>query len=81
MEEVWKDVVGYEGLYQVSNLGRVKSFKRKVVAILKPNFTKKRYTSVDLQKNGTKNKKIHKKEILSSDAISPAELTFCYSLS
>lgn len=25
MEEVWKDVVGYEGLYQVSNLGRVKS--------------------------------------------------------
>ena len=25
MEEVWKDVPGYEGLYQVSNLGRVKS--------------------------------------------------------
>ncbi len=25
MEEIWKDVVGYEGLYQVSNLGRVKS--------------------------------------------------------
>lgn len=24
--EVWKDVKGYEGLYQVSNLGRVKSF-------------------------------------------------------
>lgn len=24
-EEIWKDVVGYEGLYQVSNLGRVKS--------------------------------------------------------
>lgn len=26
--EIWKDVVGYEGLYQVSNLGRVKSLKR-----------------------------------------------------
>lgn len=26
--EVWKDVKGYEGLYQVSNLGRVKSLKR-----------------------------------------------------
>ena len=26
--EVWKDVVGYEGLYQVSNLGRVKSLPR-----------------------------------------------------
>lgn len=24
-QEIWKDVVGYEGLYQVSNLGRVKS--------------------------------------------------------
>lgn len=26
--EVWQDVDGYEGLYQVSNLGRVKSLKR-----------------------------------------------------
>ena len=29
MEEVWKDIEGYEGLYQVSNLGRVKSFPKK----------------------------------------------------
>lgn len=28
MQEVWKDIVGYEGLYQVSNLGRVKSLER-----------------------------------------------------
>lgn len=28
-EEIWKDVVGYEGIYQVSNLGRIKSLKRK----------------------------------------------------
>lgn len=26
--EVWKDVVGYEGLYQVSNLGRLKSLEK-----------------------------------------------------
>ncbi len=25
-EEIWKDAVGYEGLYMVSNIGRVKSF-------------------------------------------------------
>lgn len=25
MTEIWKDIEGYEGLYQVSNLGRVKS--------------------------------------------------------
>ena len=27
MTEVWKDVVGYEGLYQVSNTGKIKSLK------------------------------------------------------
>ena len=27
--EEWRDVIGYEGLYQVSNLGRVKSLPRK----------------------------------------------------
>lgn len=27
MEEVWKDVPGYEGLYKVSNLGNVMSFQ------------------------------------------------------
>ena len=25
--EIWKDIEGYEGLYQVSNWGRVKSLK------------------------------------------------------
>lgn len=29
MEE-WKDIEGYEGLYQISNLGRVKSLKRQI---------------------------------------------------
>lgn len=28
MEEIWKDVEGYEGLYQVSSYGRVKSLSR-----------------------------------------------------
>ena len=27
MTEVWKDIEGYEGVYQVSNLGRVKSLR------------------------------------------------------
>ena len=30
MEEIWKDIPEYEGLYQVSNLGNVKSLKRVV---------------------------------------------------
>lgn len=28
MKEDWKDIAGYEGLYQISNLGRVKSFRQ-----------------------------------------------------
>lgn len=28
MEEIWKDIEGYEGYYQVSNLGRVRSLDR-----------------------------------------------------
>ena len=29
-QEIWKDIEGYEGLYQVSNLGRVRSLARYV---------------------------------------------------
>lgn len=32
MKEAWKDVLGYEGLYQVSNLGRVKSLPRQTTS-------------------------------------------------
>lgn len=27
-EEIWKDILGYKGFYQVSNLGRVRSVDR-----------------------------------------------------
>lgn len=30
MEEIWKDVVGFEGAYQVSHMGNVRSLERKV---------------------------------------------------
>lgn len=32
-EEIWKDIPGYEGRYQVSSLGRVKSLERKVRSV------------------------------------------------
>ena len=31
MEEIWKDVVGYEGYYQVSSLGRIRSVDREII--------------------------------------------------
>ena len=48
-QEIWKDIPGYEGLYQVSNLGRVKSLGREV--LLKPMHNKKGYLLVALYKN------------------------------
>lgn len=54
-EEVWKDVIGYEGLYQISNFGNVKSlgnsFSRKE-RFLKLSPQSKGYLTVVLQKNG-----------------------------
>ena len=64
MEEIWKDIKDFEGLYQVSNLGRVKSLKRVVVRnnnrpllveekILKPHILKKgKYLRISLRNNG-----------------------------
>lgn len=31
LDEVWKDIEGYEGAYQVSNLGNVRSTTREVI--------------------------------------------------
>lgn len=37
MEEIWKDIKGYEGIYQVSNLGNVRSLDRCVNCGIKNN--------------------------------------------
>ena len=60
--EEWRDVVGYEGLYQVSDQGRVKSLERKVPKwdgertvkerILKPAPTKYGYLQLNLYAGG-----------------------------
>lgn len=40
MKEIWKDIIGYEGLYQISNLGRVKVLQRTVFVNGKKPFIK-----------------------------------------
>lgn len=59
--EVWKDINGYEGFYQVSNLGRIKSLSRKVWTgkylknieeKIKSNAYCKGYDCIHLYKNG-----------------------------
>lgn len=48
--EIWKDIQGYEGLYQVSNEGNVKSLKKGI--ILKVANVNNGYLAVQLWKNG-----------------------------
>lgn len=31
IDEIWKDIKGYENYYQVSNLGNVKSLRRTII--------------------------------------------------
>lgn len=48
MIEEWKDIKGYEGLYQVSNLGRVYGIKRQ--RFLNTVYDRNGYSSVKLTK-------------------------------
>jgi len=61
MSEIWKDITEYEGLYQVSNLGRVKSLERISVQnhklnerILKSGVSSNGYLTVALHKKKTR---------------------------
>lgn len=59
MEEIYKDIEGYAGLYQISNHGNVKSFHTSKEKILKPVKDKDGYLFVGLYKQG-KHKKHYK---------------------
>lgn len=69
--EQWKDVKGYEDLYQVSSLGRIRSKDRKIITsryscirkgkILKGSSNGKGYMKFELKRNGTKKREyIHR---------------------
>ena len=73
MSEEWRDIQGYEGLYQVSNLGRVRSCDRHTWAgwrgekalvkgrVRKPSITRQGYYQVDLLVDGhRKSLKVHR---------------------
>lgn len=69
--EIWKDIAGYEGIYQASNAGRIRSLDRVVKLsdgkrqyrqgiVLKQRKSTKGYKVVHLSKNGiSKNKFVH----------------------
>lgn len=75
LEEIWMPVNGYEGLYEISSLGRLRSLPKQCglsprkLKIKKPVVDKYGYLRVSLYKNGvSKNKQIHR---LVADAFIP----------
>lgn len=54
MEEIWKDIEGYEGLYQVSNLGKVVSLRFNPPKEIYQTLTNCGYKQVQLYNNGKK---------------------------
>lgn len=59
MKEIFKDIKGYEGIYQISNQGKVKSLVKSPM-ILRNNLGDTGYYRVNLYKNKTKKtRKIH----------------------
>lgn len=60
MEEIWKDVVGFEGLYKVSNCGRVFSIKRNIILKQNVNGRGQGYFQVGLYNGKNHTKPIHR---------------------
>lgn len=92
-KEIWKDIPGYEGLYQVSNLGRVKSLEKMLwngrgyfkskERILKQALTgnkneNKRRLMVILCKEGKKNYNVHRLVAMAFLGEKPEGLIICH---
>lgn len=61
MTENWKTIVGYEGRYEVSDKGNIRSLKFGKTKILKPWKTNRGYLQVKLRKGGIhKNMYVHR---------------------
>ena len=52
MTEIWKDITGYEGLYQVSSFGNIKNLR--TAKIKTSSFANTGYKNVTLYKNNIK---------------------------
>ncbi len=90
-EEIWKNIPGYEGLYQVSNLGRVKSVERKAKIgngklrkvrerILSPGRVKENgHLIVNLSKHGkTKMNLVHRLVLEAFDGAASEGMVCCH---
>ena len=62
--EIWKPIKGYEGSYEVSDMGRVKSFNKKEPFIMKQSIDKWGYKTITLHKGRQRSWFIHRLVLL-----------------
>jgi hypothetical protein len=61
MQEIWKEVHGYEGIYEVSNIGNIRSLKFNKIKDIRPGLNTSGYFIVALCKNNNQiTKKLHR---------------------
>jgi hypothetical protein len=80
MAETWKAVVGYEGLYEVSDAGRVRSLPRNTTSgkILKPTPRTKGHLAVSLHNMGRKSVAVHKLVLEAFVGPAPVGMECCH---
>lgn len=87
-KEIWKDIKGYEGIYQVSNYGKVKSLERIIMRsnghpkpvrerILRQHFGNIEYLMVSLCKNKSVKKYCVHRLILEAFILNPENKRCC----
>lgn len=84
MEEIWKDIDGFEGVYQISNYGRLKALSKQLKGrngyrnikekVLKPSIGTCGYYQYPLTHNGVKKTILIHREVAKAFVDNPNEL-------
>jgi hypothetical protein len=74
MKELWRNIDGYKGVYQVSSFGRIRSYKYNLPRILKPRVNKKGYKYINLCLDG-KYKSLSVHRLVAKTFIAKSDLT------
>lgn len=88
-KETWKPVVGYEGYYEISDQGKIFSFRRKGATslgvrnygggLLKPSLQKGKYYAVTLTREGTgKSFRVHRLMLMTFVGAPPEGYDACH---
>lgn len=84
--EIWKDIPRYKGLYQASNMGRIRRLRRSIInhgtvttkkgAIISQSYTSKGYRRVHIHFNGKIKEELAHRLVAEAFVPNPQEMPF-----